>query len=362
MNMNIALLKDAHDDAFAILGRQGRDAQIDFAAAKFEIDAAVLRHALLGHVQPGDDLDARRQCRPQRNRDQHFLTQDAIDADAHADDAFFLFEMDIRGARLDPQGEDFLDQANHAAGLGVVLFAVAEDALTHDGVDGFLDRSALRVMALDGVDQIRFRRRGDSESQAGGALKRVDGDHVQRIAQDHGQDVAFAAHRQGAVALGEFVGHQCQHGVIDDRGGDIDDFGIGFVGERAGQGLGGDEAECDQTFAEHLALTATFAQREIELRTADDTGGKQTLAERSLAARSRHRSAGCGVDWTVHRAASANLIGRDVHEQYDIGRGCGWRGAGTGLDTTAAEPGLGAGRRAAILVEGVAYAQRLVGG
>ena len=54
----LASVEDAQGDAFAVACRQGRDAHVEGAASEGQRDAAILRHALLGDVQPAHHLDA----------------------------------------------------------------------------------------------------------------------------------------------------------------------------------------------------------------------------------------------------------------------------------------------------------------
>src|SRR5690606_40762361 len=42
------LVENTHDDALAVRGRQGRDAQVDLLARHVNLDTAVLRDAFLG--------------------------------------------------------------------------------------------------------------------------------------------------------------------------------------------------------------------------------------------------------------------------------------------------------------------------
>ena len=50
--------EQADDRAFAMLGRHGRDANIDVRSGNAQMRGAILRQATLGNVQPGQDLDA----------------------------------------------------------------------------------------------------------------------------------------------------------------------------------------------------------------------------------------------------------------------------------------------------------------
>ena len=52
-------VEQTHDDAFAVKRRQSGNAEIHFAAQRFDLDAAVLRQAALGDIQPRHQLHAR---------------------------------------------------------------------------------------------------------------------------------------------------------------------------------------------------------------------------------------------------------------------------------------------------------------
>ena len=56
--LHAALVQEPHDDAFAVQHRDHRHADVDLAAGDAELDAAVLRQALFGDVEPGHDLEA----------------------------------------------------------------------------------------------------------------------------------------------------------------------------------------------------------------------------------------------------------------------------------------------------------------
>ena len=53
-----AAIQQAQDHALAVLGRDGRDADVDVQTADAQSHAAIVGHALLGDVEPGHDLDA----------------------------------------------------------------------------------------------------------------------------------------------------------------------------------------------------------------------------------------------------------------------------------------------------------------
>src|ERR1017187_9865968 len=84
--------------AFAMAGRDGRDAHVDGAARNAQADTTVLRQALLGDVELRHDLDARDHQRrdPALLGLQH-LAQDAIDPEAHHQPVLERLDMDVGG-------------------------------------------------------------------------------------------------------------------------------------------------------------------------------------------------------------------------------------------------------------------------
>jgi hypothetical protein len=110
----LALVEQAHDDLFAEQGRQARDTEVDVlglaVVAEANLDAAVLRQALLGDVQLRHDLDARGNGVAHLQRRRHDVVEDAVDAVA---DAVFLFvglDVNIAGAFRNRRHQDDVHQ------------------------------------------------------------------------------------------------------------------------------------------------------------------------------------------------------------------------------------------------------------
>ena len=57
--IDAALIENTQDDAFAVHGRHGGDAQVDFLTAIDQTDTAVLGQAGFGDIEVGHQLDAR---------------------------------------------------------------------------------------------------------------------------------------------------------------------------------------------------------------------------------------------------------------------------------------------------------------
>ena len=80
-----ALVEQAHHHRLAVLRRHGRDAHVDLGVAHLDVEAAVLRQALLRDVQPGHELQAQHQRRGDLGVGLGLHVQHAVDAEA--DDA-----------------------------------------------------------------------------------------------------------------------------------------------------------------------------------------------------------------------------------------------------------------------------------
>ena len=97
-----AHVEDADDDALAVHGRRGGNAQIDSLAQQRHPRPPVLRQAALGNVQLGQDLDARDHGRRQPGRRGAHLTQAAMNAVAHAQR--HVVDLVAAGAQLHRRG------------------------------------------------------------------------------------------------------------------------------------------------------------------------------------------------------------------------------------------------------------------
>ena len=98
LNTMRRLVEETHDDAFAVDHRDDRDADVDLAAVDAHLDAAVLRQALLGDVEPGHDLEAADDGRLEAVdlRRQGLRLQHAVDAVADAQVVFFAARCGCR--------------------------------------------------------------------------------------------------------------------------------------------------------------------------------------------------------------------------------------------------------------------------
>ncbi len=101
------LVEDTHHDAFAVQHGNDGQADVDFAARDFELDAAVLRHALLGDVEPRHDLQAAddRGLKAIDLRRHRLQLQHAVDAIANFDARRLATRCEYRSPGLRPLRE-----------------------------------------------------------------------------------------------------------------------------------------------------------------------------------------------------------------------------------------------------------------
>ena len=114
------LVEHAHHDAFAVQHRNDRHADVDLAARHAQLDAAVLRHALLGDVQPGHDLQAAddRRLEAIDLRRHRLALQHAVDAVADLQPRLLRLDVNVARPRLDRLRQDLVHQPHDRRLLG----------------------------------------------------------------------------------------------------------------------------------------------------------------------------------------------------------------------------------------------------
>ena len=105
-------VEQAEDDALAGRRRHDRHPHVDVPAADPQRDAAVLRQAALGDVEPGHDLHARHHGGVQPSRRREHVVQHAVDAQPDREGALEGLDVHVAGARPDRLVDDAVHQAN----------------------------------------------------------------------------------------------------------------------------------------------------------------------------------------------------------------------------------------------------------
>ena len=105
------LVEDSDDAIFAVRGRDDRDAEVDGAAGQAQLEAAVLRDALLGDVELRHDLDAGDDRGVMALVDRiERLVEHAVDAVLDDDFVVAGLDVNVRGPALDGVEDDRVDE------------------------------------------------------------------------------------------------------------------------------------------------------------------------------------------------------------------------------------------------------------
>ena len=101
----LVFVEQTQDDLLAEERRQARHAEVDLLERAVDrepdLDAAVLRQALLGDVELRHDLDARRDRVAELHRRRHHVVEDAVDAEPDAELLLVRLDVDVARALLD---------------------------------------------------------------------------------------------------------------------------------------------------------------------------------------------------------------------------------------------------------------------
>ena len=208
----------------AVDARHDRDAEVDGLARHPQLEAAVLRHALLGDVELRHDLDARNDRAVEALVDRpHCRLQHAVDAVLHVDRVFLRLDMDVARAPLDRTEDGRIDQPDDRALVGrqllhrqlIVAAVVFAEDLHLEALGRFLQH-ARRALAL--LEHRLDGRRGadrhlDRRAEKHGEL--VDHRQVGWIRHDDDERVPVAVIRHEAVAEHQVRRNGAEEFVVD---------------------------------------------------------------------------------------------------------------------------------------------------
>jgi hypothetical protein len=250
-----ARVEDAHDDGLAPDDRQRRHAQVDVVAVDGQTDAPVLRHALLGDVELGHDLDPGHEAGDQMARHRRRVEDDAVDAEANAHVVPARLEVDVGGAAAHCVGDHRVHELDD--GRLVRRLAQLDDlGLGLLGLD-LADRPLERAELLDqGVDVLRG---GDRAAHlvARGHRDVVEGEQVGRVGGGHEQrPLGQEGDRHGAVAASLLAVDHARGALVDVERVQVDVIEVVSLGECLRELPGVDDPGLDQGLAERTPVTA----------------------------------------------------------------------------------------------------------
>ena len=216
-----------------MIRRHGADTQIQVPAADGDLDAPVLRNALLRDLHLRHDLEARENRTLQALRRRVHLAERAIDAVADAELLLHRLDVDIGRLHLDRRRDDHVgeldDRAVIAGGrvVGPVLITRRNGRVGAVGVNLVHRRLDLGNRRKDRVDVLP--RQHVAKRIDGIVAHRVDErDRHGRLVRDHGDD---------PVLLRD-VGGNRPHRLFGDRlGVQMAIFETKLVGDRAEDGI-----------------------------------------------------------------------------------------------------------------------------
>jgi hypothetical protein len=225
-------VEDPHDDLLAEQRGQRAHAKVDrLVLGQHELHPAVLRDALLGDVELGDDLDARGELLLDHQRRLRDLHHHAVEPVADAVEPFVGLEVDVGDAGADGVEQDLLDVADdrgvvdlrvllvggrrHAAFDEVDLELVHAGELLQrrpGGLDQLVDRlGELVVLDDDGLD--------DQVGLEADLLERLE---VRGVRGGDEQPVAAPVQRQHAARGGDLGVDVFLVDLVDVEGGEVE--------------------------------------------------------------------------------------------------------------------------------------------
>ncbi|OQB89442.1 MAG: hypothetical protein BWX83_01127 [Candidatus Cloacimonetes bacterium ADurb.Bin117] len=218
-----AHVEHSQNEVFTVDGRDGGDSDIDFLAAHFQCEAAVLGNAGHGNVHIGQYFDAGDNRQEERLGRRRNLDQFAVHAKAHLDVVLLRADVDVAGAVADRLRENRVSQtdnrrfARHVlkGGHGNLCFPFGRRLfLAFFGrahLHAFHNAAQTGLRPVEGTDQlIKLPFRTDHGLHFGvgqhfNIIQRVD---VQGIDNRDGEQPAFFSQRRHLVFLRGFNGNK----------------------------------------------------------------------------------------------------------------------------------------------------------
>ena len=280
-------IEDTAADLFAEQRRAGADAEVDrLGLGDVELDAAVLRHAALGEVEPRHHLDARGDAPGHRDRRRGDRLEFAVLAVADAEAFLVRLEVDVRGALVDRIDHQLVDVADDRRVFGIG----AGDVVGVLGLVTIGDREVLEV----GVAEVHLLRFGGLDREferadefvlldqhalghvAGGELDLVERLQIGRVGNRDKGFLAAPEQRQRVDLAQHAVADFADDDRVDVDRAELEQRGAEFDARRLGDLLRREVAAFDQRGHERGAGLQRLELRLARLLLADQLVGDQT--------------------------------------------------------------------------------------
>ena len=267
-----------HDDLFAEVRGQRRDANVAPLTSVLHFDAAVLRQSPLGDVQSRQDLQPRDDRAVQPLGYLREVREHAVDAQAHLHVVQSRFDVDVARLALQRLLDDdvaHLDDGRELgaggrfAACGGNLFQVRAQHPKPRGL-GHVREKAVQpivgcVVRFDPVGDLGARRHDPPRPQPGGELDVLERVVGERVGHRENQHLAFDLERQAEVLARELVGDGLDGLGLNGGAGDAHARDAHVAGECVSQRLLGNSFFPDDEIPQRDAALLRFSLRVPEL-------------------------------------------------------------------------------------------------
>ncbi len=281
------LVEHSKDDLLTVHRRERCHAEVDLAPACGEGDASVLRDTVLGDVEAGHDLEARRHASLDRLRGPGDLMEHAVDAEPDAEIVGARLDVDVRGAFLEGLAEDQVDVLDdrgvldHRVKIGDLgdLGLVSGRGLRRSGLGCEGRLAVVAVHARQVLGYLACAADHDMNVVPEQRAQVVNGEHVRGVCHADHRCVTAVGEREHPVATGKRLGNQLCRLRVERFVVEVDELHARLGSRRTDQVLLGDEAELAQDVAERPPRCRPLAQGGFHLLAGDLSGADEQLGE-----------------------------------------------------------------------------------
>ncbi len=280
----VFLVQQAHDDFFAVQGRDGGNAEVEFLFLAFGLvldhDAAVLRQALFRDVQFRHNFHTAGDRVFQFQRRIHHGLQLAVNAEPHAHFRFIRLDVNIARAALDRIRQDQIDKLDDRRFVGRLFqrrgvqlrfvgrqlqFFVLGNEVLHQVAEFFAVRGRSAIAARYRLGNRRFGRDDRLHVEARHELYVVHREDVRRVGHRNRQHRAHTRQRHNLIAQRRILWNEANDIGIDFVIFQVDGGHAVLARKHTGDVVIGDEAQFCQAASQLAAVGALKFERLLQL-------------------------------------------------------------------------------------------------